>query len=184
MERDKGIQIKEITNEDLHEGLLNGFDRTQIVESVWRVIDGVKQVVTCPFTETWDKQLLRDIIFGDFAEAMEFGGKVFLAFEEERLLGFATLGGEPLGPDGEYLQLIQLHVSLPERGRGIGRELFFYCVQQAEAMGAKKLYISGHSSVETQAFYASVGCVDAKWIFQEQVDHEPYDCQLEVQIRK
>lgn len=184
MQEDEWIRIEEIGAEDLREGLLDGFDRTQKVELVWRVIDGVKRVVPCAFTETWDKQLLRDIVFGDFAETIEFGGKVFLAFEEDRLLGFAALGGELLGPDGEYLQLIQLHVSLPERGRGVGRALFFHCVRQAKAMGAKKLYISGHSSVESQAFYAQVGCVDAKWIFQEQVDHEPYDCQLEVQIRR
>jgi GNAT superfamily N-acetyltransferase len=183
MERDKGIQIKEITNEDLHGGLLNGFDRTQIVERVWRVIDGKKQVVPCAFTESWNDRLLRDIIFGDFAEAMEFGGKVFLAYEEDHLLGFATLGGEPLGLGGEYLQLIQLHVSFPERGKGVGKKLFFHCMQKAKAMGARKLYISSHSSVETQAFYASAGCVDAKWIFEAQVEHEPYDIQLEYQIQ-
>ncbi len=182
MEKDKGIQIKEITNADLHGGLLNGFDRTQKVELVWRVIDGEKQVVPCVFTEAWDERLLRDIVFGDFAEAMEFGGKVFLAYEEDRLLGFATLGGEPLGLEGEYMQLIQLHVSHLERGKGIGKKLFFHCAREAGEMGAKKLYISGHSAVETQAFYASMGCMDAEWIFREQVEHEPYDIQLEYRI--
>ena len=179
MERGKGIQIKEITKEDLHEGLLNGFDRTQIVERVWRVIDGEKKVVPCVFTESWDARLLRDIVFGDFAEAMEFGGKVFLAYEKDHLLGFATLGGEALGLEDEYLQLIQLHVSFPERGKGVGKKLFVHCIRKAKEMGAKKLYISSHSSIETQAFYKNMGCVDAKWIFETQVEREPYDIQLE-----
>lgn len=183
MEMDQGIQIKELTHADLHGDLLRGFDRTQQVNLVWRVIDGVKQVVACVFTESWDERQLRDIVLGDFAETMEFGGKVFLAYEENRLMGFAALGGEALGMDGEYLQLIQLQVSLPERGKGLGKKLFFHCVEMAKEMGARKLYISGHSSVETQAFYKKVGCVDAVWIFEAQVEGEPFDIQLEYQIR-
>ena len=45
-----------------------------------------------------------------------------------------------------------------------------------------KLYISGHSAVETQAFYKAMGCVEAKEYNQKHVELEPYDCQLEYQI--
>ena len=44
MESDKGIVIKETTSKGLHEGLLNGFDRTQIAENVWCIIDGAKKL--------------------------------------------------------------------------------------------------------------------------------------------
>ena len=49
----------------------------------------------------------------------------------------------------------------------------------AKQKGAKKLYISAHSAVESQAFYKSMGCVEAKVYNQKHVEDEPYDCQLE-----
>lgn len=49
----------------------------------------------------------------------------------------------------------------------------------AQEHGAKKLYISAHSAVESQAFYETVGCVEAEECNQGHVEKEPYDCQLE-----
>ena len=51
--------------------------------------------------------------------------------------------------------------------------------KEAEKLGAKKLYISSQSSEETQAFYKSVGCVEAMEINQKLYDEEPFDCHLE-----
>ena len=39
--------------------------------------------------------------------------------------------------------------------------------------------ISAHSAVESQAFYKSMGCVEAEVYNQKHVEDEPYDCQLE-----
>mgnify|MGYP000064841701 CR=1 FL=1 len=175
----KKVQIREIGPEQLRADLLKDFDRTQHVEKVWRNVDGERRIVPCTFTEYWDDELKREIVFGDFAEAMEFGGRVFMAYEGKKLLGFAVLGGQVLGDGDEYLQLIQLQVSHLERGNGVGRMLFACCAQMAKVMGAKKLYISAHSSVESQAFYQKMGCVDAQWIFAQQVELEPFDVQME-----
>ena len=49
----------------------------------------------------------------------------------------------------------------------------------AKAKGAKKLYISAHSSVESQAFYKAIGCREAEEYSQPHVEKEPCDCQLE-----
>ncbi len=49
-------------------------------------------------------------------------------------------------------------------------------------MGAKKLYISAHSSQETQAFYSSMGCIEAREYNKTLVAKEPYDCQLEYSL--
>ena len=49
----------------------------------------------------------------------------------------------------------------------------------AKQKGAKKLYISAHSAVESQAFYKSMVCVEAEVYNQKHVEDEPYDCQLE-----
>ncbi len=61
----------------------------------------------------------------------------------------------------------------------MGRRLFAMACAWAKAHGAKKLYISAHSAVETQAFYRAVGCVDALEPNCAHVEREPYDCQLE-----
>jgi ribosomal protein S18 acetylase RimI-like enzyme len=178
----KGIEIREIHAGQLRPDLLIDFDRTQEVKRVVRIVNGQKRVVHDPFVESWDHELKREIVFGDFAESLEVGGRVYLAYEGGQLLGFATLEGELMGPKAAYLQLIQLHVSFPDRGRGVGAILFDTCAKMAKTMGAKKLYISSHSALETQAFYKKMGCKDAEWIFQDQVEREPYDIQLEYVI--
>ena len=63
--------------------------------------------------------------------------------------------------------------------RGIGRELFTRAAQWARAHGGKKLYLSAHSAVETQAFYAAMGCVEAREYNEAHVASEPFDCQME-----
>jgi N-acetylglutamate synthase-like GNAT family acetyltransferase len=65
------------------------------------------------------------------------------------------------------------------RDKGIGKVLFQMASNWAREKGAKKLYISANSSVETQGFYRSLGCVEAMEYNQAHVDREPYDCQLE-----
>lgn len=52
----------------------------------------------------------------------------------------------------------------------------------AKAHRAKKLYISDHSAVESQAFYRAMGCVEAREYNEEHVLREPYDCQLEIEL--
>ena len=52
----------------------------------------------------------------------------------------------------------------------------------AKQIGAIKLYISAHSAVESQAFYKSMGCVEAEIYNQKHVEDEPYDCQLECDL--
>ena len=43
----------------------------------------------------------------------------------------------------------------------------------------KKLYISAHSAVESQAFYKKMGCVEAEEYDPAHTAAEPCDCQLE-----
>ena len=62
---------------------------------------------------------------------------------------------------------------------GIGKQLFQMASTWAREKGAKKLYISAHSSIESQAFYKAMGCVEALEYNKEHVEKEPCDCQLE-----
>ena len=86
------------------------------------------------------------------------------------------------GGDQGYLDLSSLHVSEDVRGRGIGTELFRRAAGWARQAGARKLYVSAHSAVETQAFYRAMGCVEAQEYDMRHVEREPFDCQLECEL--
>ena len=79
----------------------------------------------------------------------------------------------------EYLDLSALHVSEDLRRSGVGRALFLAAADWARRQGARKLYISSHSALESQAFYAAMGCVDAAETNRQHVEAEPFDRQLE-----
>ena len=104
------------------------------------------------------------------------------AFRDGVLKGFASVEAEFLDEERRYLDLSSIHVSSDARRMGIGKRLFLGAVQWARKNGAEKLYISAHSAVESQAFYRSLGCVDALWRCEAHVEQEPYDCQLEYVI--
>ena len=78
-----------------------------------------------------------------------------------------------------YADLSCIHVSADCRGEGLGRLLFLKAAESAVELGAEKLYISAHSSVESQAFYRSMGCAEAEEYNARHVELEPCDCQLE-----
>lgn len=173
------IQVRELNINDITERLLDYYNRYQEVNKVWRVVNNRKVIKNISFIEEWNEDKKQTIINEELKETLKNEGSVFGAFENNRLIGFASLSGTLLGENNEYMQLLQLHVSYDYRGKGIGKMLFHRCIEKAKVSGASKLYISGHSSIETQSFYASMGCVDAKWLYKRQVELEPYDCQLE-----
>lgn len=105
------------------------------------------------------------------------------AFVHEELKGFVSVESGLFGSNREYLDLSSLHVSEDMRGKGIGRTLFRSAMDWARERGAAKLYISGHSAVESQAFYRAMGCVEAREYNQSHVEKEPCDCQLECPLQ-
>ena len=60
-----------------------------------------------------------------------------------------------------------------------GKALFYQACEEARRLGADKLYISAHSSKESQAAYKALGCVHAKEINPKLAEEEPCDVQLE-----
>ena len=57
--------------------------------------------------------------------------------------------------------------------------IFYKACEEAKRLGADKLYISAHSSKESQAAYKAIGCVHAEEINQKLAEEEPCDVQLE-----
>ena len=109
-------------------------------------------------------------------------GFVYAAFYDGKLKGFVSVESEMFGGKQGYCDLSSIHISEDMRRKGIGRTLFLAAKEWAKQKGAKKLYISAHSAVESQAFYKSMGCVEAEVYNQKHVEDEPYDCQLECSL--
>lgn len=172
------MQYLSLQPDQIVRALFGQFLRRQVVTDCYRKVNGVWVIQSAPFIDDWSE--------GDYAvlvkclrHTLETGGVVWGAFTNGTLKGFASVESQPLGKNGDYLDLTSLHVSADMRGRGIGQELFLRSAEWARKHNAKKLYISSHSAVETQAFYAAMGCVDATEPNARHTKAEPYDRQLE-----
>jgi len=179
----EGLVLRELEKGDLRPDLFEHFIRFQEVKNVlrrdengeWTVVDLHERA----FTEYWDDEDKREYVEEVLAGCFDCGGFVWGVFDDGRLVGFACLLSEPLGSEKQYLQLSQLHVSADYRGMGAGKELLLAAAKKAKELGAKKVYISAHSAVESQRFYERLGCVDAAEVCEKLVALEPYDRQME-----
>ncbi|WP_312652358.1 GNAT family N-acetyltransferase [Proteiniclasticum sp.] len=172
------VTYRELKEDDISLALFEGFKRHQEVKRCWRKIDGTWMLKEIAFIEEWGSEeyafLVRCLI-----NTVNEGGTVWGAFHESRLYGFASLENRFFGKRNHYLQLSSIHISDGYRGQGIGKVLFSLASDQARERGAEKLYISAHSSEETQAFYRKAGCVEASEYNERLSGEEPCDCQLE-----
>lgn len=67
--------------------------------------------------------------------------------------------------------------------QGIGRLLVSAICDAARVLGAEKLYISAHSSKESQAAYRALGCIHAQEIDAAHAAAEPCDVQMEFDLK-
>ena len=172
------MKYKELQAEMINRELFAHFTRHQVVSQCWRKVDGQWCIKDIAFTDDWDEADYRTLI-ACLQSTLAGGGVVFGAFKGGLLKGFASVEAKLFGKNKEYLDLTSLHVSEEMRGKSIGKELFRLSKAWAKEHGAKKLYISAHSSVETQAFYRAMGCVEAVEYNEAHVAAEPCDCQME-----
>ena len=172
------VQYRTLRENELCRELFGGFLRHQVVTKCWRREKGEWVIREDPFIDDWTEADYRTLI-SCLKNTVSTGGVVYGAFIAGTLKGFASVEPDFMGKEGQYLDLSSIHVSEDARGTGIGRALFLMAKEWARARGAKKLYISAHSAVETQAFYRSMGCVEALEYDRRHVDREPFDCQME-----
>ena len=172
------IQYRCLTGEELCPRLFKDFNRRQEVTKCWRREKGQWVIKDDPFIDDWSKE---DYVFlvSCLKNTVATGGFVYAGFKDGQLKGFVSVESELFGKDQEYMDLTSIHVSAEMRHEGMGKVLFEAAKQWAKAHGAKKLYISSHSEVESQAFYKSMGCVEAREYDPGHVEKEPFDCQLE-----
>lgn len=175
------IYYKDLCADDIKRSLFDGFIRRQDVARCWRKENGKWIIKDAPFIDDWSENDYRKLI-SYLKAAVLSKGFVHAAFSGEKLKGFVSVDPEWLGEAREYLDLTNIYVSRDMRRCGIGRDLFKAAADWARKKGAGKLYISAHSAIESQAFYRSMGCTEAKTYSKMHVLEEPYDCQLEYSL--
>ena len=181
-----GICYRALCTEEISRELFRDFIRHQNVVKCWRKEDGEWRIKEDPFIDDWteaDYQFLVTCL----KNTVQTGGLVYAAFcnnvSGSMLKGFVSVESTLFGGTQGYLDLSSIHVSEDMRGKGIGKTLFRTAKAWAKMKGAKKLYISAHSAVETQEFYRAMGCVEAQIYARHHVEQEPYDCQLECVLK-
>lgn len=172
------IKYRKLEVDEINKDLFKDFNRYQRVTKCWRKVENNWVIKDIEFTEEWTSKEY-EFLVKCLQNTANTGGVVFAAFNAESLAGFVSVENALFGRQKEYLQLSSIHVTFEGRGMGIGRKLFELAVNSARDMGAKKLYISAHSSIESQAFYKKLGCVEAVEYNEKLVAEEPCDCQLE-----
>lgn len=177
-----GISYRTLYTNEISRELFHGFIRHQNVVKCWRKEEGKWVIRNDPFIDDWSEDDYQ-ILVTCLKNTVRTGGLVCAAFcrhgAKSVLKGFVSVEPNLFGDSQDYLDLSSIHVSEDFRGKGIGKILFHTAKDWAKKKGAKKLYISAHSAVETQAFYKAMGCIEAQEYNQNHVEQEPYDCQLE-----
>lgn len=174
-------QYKNLTLDEINTKLFSGFIRRQIVKQCYRKINDKWIIQDDPFIDDWSENDYKFLVCC-LKNTVKTGGFVYGAFYDSILKGFVSVEADIFGEEQGYVDLSSIHVSEDMRGKGIGKALFLAAKEWAKGKGAKKLYISAHSAVESQAFYKKMDCVDAEVYNKEHVEKEPFDCQLECKL--
>lgn len=175
------IEYRELQESEIDLSLFSEFQRRQEVTECYRKVRGKWEIQTIPFIDDWTPEDYAFLV-KCLKNTARTGGYVAGAFAGGALKGFVSVEPVLFGSRKQYMDLSSIHVSEEMRGCGIGRELFLRAKEAARAKGAKKLYISAHSAVESQAFYRAMGCAEAEEYERSHVEKEPCDCQLECRL--
>ena len=191
---DKGCEVKELAiymgmkyqyrrldNHNFTGHSLNDFVRHQTVTACWRKTDSVWKLVPNVYEEYWSQEQCREIA-EDMVHHLNLDQTGFGAFDGERIIGFVTVSHRIFGAAARYVQLVCIQISEEYRRQGIGRKLFSLACEEARRLGADKLYISAHSSKESQAAYRALGCGFAEEINEKLAAAEPFDVQMEYRL--
>ncbi|MGN0504927.1 MAG: GNAT family N-acetyltransferase [Lachnospiraceae bacterium] len=175
------IEYRMLSADEMNRELFRNFVRHQVVTKCWRKENGEWNIKEVPFIDDWSEENYETLV-SCLKNTILTGGFVYGAFLDDMLKGFVSVESALFGGELKYLDLSSIHVSEEMRGQGIGKHLFLAAKEWAKKNGAKRLYISAHSSVESQAFYKTMGCVEAEQYCRKHVEEEPCDCQLECRL--
>lgn len=101
-------------------------------------------------TESHDLEVLDD----PRGTVIEKGGCIFLAIEDEKVIGTAGLWKEN---ENEY-ELVKMTVDPDYRGKGISKILLDRCLEEAKKMHARMIFLYSNSQLKTAlALYEKYG---------------------------
>lgn len=172
------ITYRQLVSKEIDIGLFKDFTRRQVVTDCLRKENDKWVIKSDPFIDDWSEEDYKFLVIC-LKNTVKTGGFVYGAFYDKDLKGFVSVEADIFDEEQGYIDLSSIHVSEDMRGKGIGKALFLAAKEWAKGKGAKKLYISAHSAVETEAFYKRMGCVEAVNYNKAHVEKEPFDCQLE-----
>lgn len=175
------MRYRELKYEEITRNLFDKFQRRQEVTKCWRKENGEWVIKDDPFIDNWSEEDYM-VLIKCLKNTIATKGIVYGAFLDNHLKGFASVEYGFIDDSNVYFDLSSIHVSEDMRGHRIGKELFLLAAKWAKDSGAKKLYISAHSAVESQSFYKAMGCKEALLYNQKHVETEPFDCQLEYSL--
>ncbi|RSK28528.1 N-acetyltransferase [Bacillus sp. HMF5848] len=175
------LTIQKLKLNDMHETMLDGFERYQKTDKVYVFQRGLLLEKEDYFEDNWTVDNKRDIVT-HLIQTINDGGAVITATHAQQIIGFAVIEAMAFKITYVYRELSYFHVSQLYRGQKIGEALFEKSKEVARYLGAEKLYIGSHPSVQTQNFYRKMGCVLATEICPEIYNREPRDIQLEIEV--
>ena len=174
-------QYKRLDSNNFTRNSLDDFVRHQTVTECWRKINDDWRLVRNVFEENWSPEQCREIA-EDVVQHISLDQTGFGAFDGGRIIGFAIVSHRIFGTAARYVQLVCFQISEEYRRQGIGRKLFSLACEEARRLGAEKLYISAHSSKESQAAYRALGCIPAEEVNEGLAAAEPFDVQMEYRL--
>lgn len=177
------LTIKRLHSTNIEDSMLDTFNRSQVTQNVLFNESGHLLQKEDHFKDDWSLHQKREIV-KHFRHVLNLGGAIIVATWELTIVGFAVIEPGEFGQTFRYRELSYIHVTSEHRGKGIGKRIFKKTMIVARELGADKLYIGSHPSVETQRFYSEMGCVLAKEINESIYHRETRDIQLEVNVGK
>ena len=174
------IFYRVMTLEDCNK--LNDIDASQYINNAWREIDGKRVLIHINYQDpTWPNGF--EVHQSKLRDTVENSGIAIGAFDEnEKLLGFGSINNIKFGEKSNYALLDQLFISLDIRGKGVGKKIFYKCVEFAKDWNMDKILICAGSAEETVGFYHSLGCKETEELHKEFYDEDPRDLQLEYKV--
>lgn len=138
--------------------LIKNIDRTEDINSSYRIELGkLVKYHHEPIVGGWEPNELEDIVERS-STLIRQRGVVLGYFNEDDIIGVASVGSQKLSAPSNYVLMDILYISDKFRGKGIGNRLFEAIKAEAMKLGANGIYISARPSAGTVEFYLSRGC--------------------------
>lgn len=132
--------------------LISNINRRESIFNIWE-IKNQKWIFKYSHFEIFDWEGSEQRQINTLKAIIKDGGKIFSAFDDDKLIGYAALERRLFGPQKEYLKMESIFISSDYRKNLIASTLLSFCEIQARCWKAKKLYIVSDNSENCVKFF-------------------------------